>query len=129
MMHKFGGGVLLLLAFLLSPFGCFGQTTVGSSGTMVGTVRDASVAVAPSAKVIATHNEMGIAFEKTTNQTGDYSFPNLPIGTYALMVTTQIRQFSQTERHRGGQFEQEPDWLRNANRGVAALRISQDLAN
>lgn len=98
MSQRIGIITLLFFAFLFSPTWMFGQTTAGSSGSLLGTVRDASGAVVPGAKLVATRNETGIAYENTTSQTGDYFFPNLPIGTYTLTVTAPSFQEEKIEK-------------------------------
>jgi hypothetical protein len=71
---------LFVLALLLGPPWMFAQ----GQGSLVGTVRDASGAVVPNAKVMATRVETGIAYESLTNESGDYVFPTLPVGNYVL---------------------------------------------
>lgn len=69
---------LLLLAFPL-----FGQV---DTGTILGSVRDASGAVIPGAKVTVTNE--GTAFQETltTSSTGSFVFTPLRIGSYAVEV-------------------------------------------
>jgi len=55
-------------------------------GSVVGTVKDNSGAVLAGAKVVATNSLTQIKYEATTNSLGDYSFPNLPQGTYTFNV-------------------------------------------
>ncbi|HZQ54251.1 MAG TPA: carboxypeptidase-like regulatory domain-containing protein [Bryobacteraceae bacterium] len=56
-------------------------------GSIVGTVTDASGAVVPGATVRATESGTGQTRETSTNETGTYSFPTLPEGTYDVAVS------------------------------------------
>ena len=69
--------ILLLLA--VTP-------CAGFSGGVAGTVKDASHAVVPGATVTATNAATGIQRQVVTNGQGVYSFPDLLIGRYNLMV-------------------------------------------
>src|SRR5215475_15959632 len=55
-------------------------------GSIVGTVTDTSGAVVPDATVKATQTGTGQVRETQTNETGAYTFPNLPTGTYNITV-------------------------------------------
>ena len=61
----------------------------GVGGRVSGTVRDASNAVVANATVTATNVETGVQHQITTNDQGFYSFPDLPIGHYQLVIETQ----------------------------------------
>ena len=79
-------GLCLLLApacvsFVLLAIPCWGQVT---TGTIAGTVTDASGAVVPGAAVTATNTSTGVASSTTTNSSGRYDFLSLPAGTYNL---------------------------------------------
>ncbi len=79
-------GLCLLLAlawvsFVLSAIPCWGQVT---TGTIAGTVTDASGAVVPGAAVTATNTSTGVASSTTTDSSGRYDFLSLPAGTYNL---------------------------------------------
>jgi Carboxypeptidase regulatory-like domain len=56
------------------------------SARLVGTVRDASGAAIPDAKITATQQETKKTIEATTNTTGEYVLPSLQPGTYSLAV-------------------------------------------
>lgn len=60
------------------------QTTTGS---VTGTVQDASGAVIPNARVTAVNTQTNVRNEAATNSAGVYSLRFLPIGTYTLEVT------------------------------------------
>ena len=90
----------VLLAVLLAlPAGA--QTT----GTITGTVTDASKAVMPGVKVTAVSRTTGERRETTTNSTGEYVFPFLTPGAYELefsitgfAATTEKAALAVTER-------------------------------
>ncbi len=56
-------------------------------GSIVGTVTDSSDLAVPGATVTITHAETNQARETTTNETGNYTFPNVAAGTYRVDVT------------------------------------------
>ncbi|OYW11047.1 MAG: hypothetical protein B7X34_03745, partial [Acidobacteriia bacterium 12-62-4] len=55
-------------------------------GTITGTVRDATGAVVPGAKVTLTNTAMGTASTAPTSESGDYTVPGLAVGTYIVRV-------------------------------------------
>ena len=86
------------LAFLIAAGSLYGQ----AASSLVGTVHDSSGAVIPGVTVTATHTETGISYERTTNQIGDYIFPDLPLGTYNLnfkMASFQEVKVEKIEMH------------------------------
>ena len=56
-------------------------------GTLVGNVTDTSGAVIPGATVTATHMGTNLTREVVTGENGAYSIPNIPSGTYQVVVT------------------------------------------
>ena len=72
--------VTLLLATFCAG-AAFGQAV---SATLVGTVTDASGAVVVNAKVTVTESNTGVSRNVNTNESGNYTFPNLPPGTYTV---------------------------------------------
>jgi hypothetical protein len=56
-------------------------------GSIVGTVTDSANLAVPGATVTITHAETNQARETTTNDTGNYVFPNVAAGTYRVEVT------------------------------------------
>src|SRR5579871_4319388 len=69
----------------------------GTGGRILGRVGDPSGAVLSSVKVTATNDATGITHDAVTNDTGDYVFPDLPVGTYSL--TFDLSGFKKTVRH------------------------------
>src|SRR5262245_4131230 len=71
--------LLLLAAFTVSAYG------QGFQGGVRGAVRDPG-GVIPGAEVTLTNEGTGIARSTTTNNVGEYNFPNVAPGTYTLAV-------------------------------------------
>ena len=71
----------LLAAFL--PIVLFAQSERGS---ISGTVRDASGAVVPGARVSVTDPGTNTTLRTVTTETGDYTAPNLSAGTYTVRI-------------------------------------------
>ena len=69
------------------------------SGDLVGTVLDKSGAVVPGAEVEVTNSLTGVKYETKANESGEYRFNNLPVGTYAVsasapnFATTRVNGF------------------------------------
>ncbi|MDQ2833152.1 MAG: carboxypeptidase regulatory-like domain-containing protein [Acidobacteriota bacterium] len=72
--------VLLLLA---SPLPLLAQAV---SATLLGTVTDSTGAAIPGVKVTATATATGELHESVTNESGNYTFPDLQPGTYTVSV-------------------------------------------
>src|SRR4051794_12471938 len=53
-------------------------------GTISGTVHDATGAVVPGAKVTLTNSQTGVTFALPSNAGGDFTVPQLPVGTYTV---------------------------------------------
>jgi hypothetical protein len=67
------------------------------TGSISGVVKDSSGAVVTGAPVLATNTQPGIKTQSKTDDKGLYSFPVLPIGTYAIEVKAQgFKVFKQT---------------------------------
>jgi hypothetical protein len=54
------------------------------NGTLVGSITDATGSRIPSAKVTITEANTGISRSTETNQSGNYTFPDVPPGTYTI---------------------------------------------
>ena len=81
---------VLLLCFALSSFG------QAVNATLLGTVTDASGAVVPNAKVTITEVNTGVSRSGQTNESGNYTFPDLPPGQYS--VTMEAAGFKKETR-------------------------------
>src|SRR6186997_343182 len=77
-------GVVLFVSLVLVSAPVAAQVLYGS---LVGTVTDESNLAVPGATVTITHVETNQARETTSNETGNYSFPNVAAGTYRVEVT------------------------------------------
>src|SRR3984885_12778004 len=77
--------VLFLVLTLLLGVPMSAHAAVG--GSISGTVKDHSGAVVPKAIVTATNTDNGVRQVVTTNATGAYSFPSLPVGHYDINIT------------------------------------------
>jgi hypothetical protein len=72
---------VLALAVII-PAAAWGQAATGALG---GIVTDASGALIPAARVIATNEANGISWTTETSESGAYLFPNLAAATYRLI--------------------------------------------
>src|SRR5262245_9446914 len=68
---------------LLSPAPVLAQQI---TATIRGTVTDATQAVIAAAKVTVSNESTGLTRSTTTNSAGNYSFPNLPVGSFQVSV-------------------------------------------
>src|ERR1700686_4948315 len=79
--------VLSLLAVLL----CWTISSQVSaqmiSGDLVGTIFDKTAAVVPKAAVAITNANTGVKYTTQANESGEYRFNNLPVGTYNVSVS------------------------------------------
>ena len=69
----------------------------GTGGRILGRVTDPSGAVVNNVKVTATNDATGVVYDASSNESGDYGFPNLPVGTYSL--TFDLTGFKKVVRH------------------------------
>lgn len=78
------------ILFVMAMFMCLAGSAIGQeiTGSIVGSVRDSADAVVPGATVTvsvpARNNE--VIRTVTTNSNGDFSVPNVPVGTYDISV-------------------------------------------
>jgi hypothetical protein len=87
------GGVLLMFVLVFGLVPLAAQETTGSIG---GTVLDASGAAVPSAKIEIVGGSVPQALTVTTDMAGNYSIGQIPPGTYDVSATAQ--GFSTTKR-------------------------------
>lgn len=76
---------MLMLAVLVCLVTGASAQTITAAAT--GTVSDPSGAVIANAKVTATNTGTNVSFETTSNDSGLYTFPFLPVGNYTISVT------------------------------------------
>ncbi|MFP5232426.1 MAG: carboxypeptidase regulatory-like domain-containing protein [Acidobacteriota bacterium] len=79
-----GVWLLLLAAFLLVP-ACL-QAQIGGTGSIQGTVTDATGAVIPHAKVTALNTLTGVKTVMPTDSSGFYALSSLPVAKYQITV-------------------------------------------
>ena len=60
-----------------------------TGGRILGRVADSTGGVLSGVKVTATNEATGVARDAMTNDSGDYGFPQVPVGTYALSFDLQ----------------------------------------
>src|SRR4029077_16433045 len=82
------------LVMLTSSILSFAQ---GTGGRILGRVSDPSGAVLSGAKVLAANDATVVSHDAQTNDSGDYVFPELPVGTYSL--TFDLAGFKKAVRH------------------------------
>ena len=74
---------VLLLGMVLGVGPAFSQLV---SATIVGTVTDASGAVVANAKITLTETNTGVDRLSLSNESGNFTYPNLPPGRYRVIV-------------------------------------------
>jgi hypothetical protein len=83
-----------LCALLLASTVCsYGQAV---NATVLGTITDSSGAVVANGKVIVTEVNTGVSHSGTANESGNYTFPDLPPGRYE--VTAEQSGFKKETR-------------------------------
>src|SRR6266702_1540658 len=75
---------LILLQIIALPL----HAQIAGTGSMQGTITDATGAVIPNASITITNESTQVARTATTNGTGSYEVPNIDIGTYSVKVAT-----------------------------------------
>jgi hypothetical protein len=78
--------IWIFLSLLFFALPSFGQAV---NATLLGTVQDSSGANVANAKVRATNTDTSTTYESVTNDTGNYTIPNIPPGMYAVTVEAQ----------------------------------------
>jgi hypothetical protein len=84
--------IALAALTLLISSPAFAQVDTGS---VLGTVRDATGALVPAATVTLIHVDMGVSFQTKTNDVGLYQFPSVHIGA-GLPPPPSVLDFSNT---------------------------------
>ena len=93
--------VLLRISVLAALLLCLPQLRLhaqaAGTASIQGSVVDPTGAVLPGATVSLVNNETQIKRTATSDSSGQYTFPNVPVGTYSLTVTaTGFRTYVQT---------------------------------
>lgn len=76
----------LIFVLSLMAIACFGQENFGN---IVGLVTDASGAAVQNAQLTAVGDRAPRGLETTSDSRGNFSFTNIPIGTYAITAAAQ----------------------------------------
>ncbi len=79
-------GVFAFCLILLAAISVSAQLP---TGTILGTVKDASGGVVPDARVTITNTDTSLTRTGTTGADGSYRFPALPVGHYRVEVTKE----------------------------------------
>ena len=87
----------VFLCSLMLAFAAAGSLVAQNTGTILGTIKDASGAVLPGAEVTAKNTETGISRSTTSGAKGEYRIPALAVGSYEVTATmtgfqTGVRQ-------------------------------------
>ena len=78
--------ILVVLSLLLVfPLIAFGQTF---RGVLAGTITDVRGAVLPDAKLTLSNTQTGSVLKSQSNASGDFTFTELPVGKYALSISS-----------------------------------------
>jgi hypothetical protein len=85
---------LVVAIALLAPTPLLAQ---GTGGRILGRVSDPSGAVIGHVKVVATNDATGVGRSAESNDSGDYSFPEVPVGDYTLSF--ELAGFKKGLRH------------------------------
>ncbi len=80
-------GLLGAVFALLGMAATLGAQT--ATGQITGTVKDSTGAVVPGVAITVHSDLTGLTRTATTNPSGDYSFPLLPVGPYAVSAALQ----------------------------------------
>src|SRR6476661_9342020 len=86
MRKLFSIGYLAIAIYMVAEQAAYGQAV---TGTILGTIHDASGAPVPSAPVRIDNTATGTSRTVTTNPAGDYEAPSLSPGAYAVSVEAQ----------------------------------------
>ncbi len=68
----------------------------GTGGRILGRISDPTGAVLSGVKVTATNEATSVSQDAMSNDNGDFSFPNIPVGTYSL--TFDLKGFKKAVR-------------------------------
>jgi hypothetical protein len=77
------------LAALLLLFAGFASAQTATTGVISGSVLDSTGAAVPGATVELAGKATNLSLKQTTNQSGQYTMPNIPPGEYELRATAQ----------------------------------------
>src|ERR1051325_11695111 len=87
----------VIVGLLLSSGASARAQELGGAGTLQGTVKDATGGVMVSASVSLSNPVSGFRRDSTTDETGRFSFRNIPPNPYHLEITAQGFQSSERD--------------------------------
>jgi hypothetical protein len=87
----------IVLCLIVVACICSALFAQGTGGRILGRIADPSGAVLGNVKVTATNEATAVATAATSNDSGDYVFPNLPVGTYS--VSFDLTGFKKAVHH------------------------------
>jgi hypothetical protein len=79
--------ISILTILLTSLFFALSAHAQAVNGTLLGTITDPTGASIANAKIVVTESKTGVVHESLTNDSGNYTVPDLPSGTYTVAVT------------------------------------------
>jgi len=79
--------VACLMVLLVAGFGAFPSAAQFTTASLGGTISDPTGAAVVAAGVIVRNTATGVTYSTTSQTSGEYKFPALPVGTYELTVT------------------------------------------
>src|ERR1700733_15309071 len=92
--HRWSAAVFCIMIFF---FATKGNDQLAGTGSIQGSVVDATGAIIQNANVTATNSATQVKHTAVTGGSGLFSFPNLDIGTYTIEVTVQgFEHYSQS---------------------------------
>jgi hypothetical protein len=122
--------IIVFLVTLLSASFLYGQAT----GSISGTVTDASGSAVPNAKVTVTAPATGLSRTAATNETGEYIVPLLGVANYIVQIDLEGFQSAkaedirlQVDEHRELDFKLSPASVQNSievNATAVAIQTS-----
>jgi hypothetical protein len=78
--------IALFVALIIGQFTQLAHAQSAGTASVQGTVADDTGAAVPNAKVVLTNTDTGTSRSTTSDGSGLYSIPNVPVGPYSLTV-------------------------------------------
>lgn len=80
---------VFLSLILLTAGGAINLIAQGDRGAITGTVTDATGAVVAGAQIVIVQESTNSSYKTSSSSAGDYTLPNLPVGSYQVKVSMQ----------------------------------------
>jgi hypothetical protein len=124
-------GTLFLAFITLAIIGLTAPVSLRAQsfrGSLVGTVLDQSGAAVPAAPVVAMNQATGVSRSTSTDASGDFAIPELPIGNYTVSVTVQgFTPVSQKDIHVDVAAERRVDITLSPARQVQTMEVRAEV--